>query len=36
MDRGHEVAHGDAQNAQNEQKWQKLGKWANGQKNNNF
>ena len=29
MNRGHGVAHGGAQNAQNVQKWQKLG---NGQK----
>ena len=32
MNRGHGVAHRDAQNAQNVQRWQKLGNWEIGQK----
>ena len=35
MNRGHGVAHRGAQNAQNVQKWQKLGNWAkNNEKKN--
>ena len=34
MNRGHGVAHTGAQNAQNMQKWQKLGNWAKSNEKN--